>query len=419
MLDIKFIRQNTEAVKQAIKNKGLALDLDRLLKVDEERRSLIARSEAIRAEQKKTTDRERAKALKEEFKALELQLKIAAEEYDRLMDQVPTIPSPDTPIGRDADENIEVYRWGDTPEFDFKPKDHIELGTSLDIIDFDRGVKTAGFRGYYLKNQGAQLAMALMMFAFNKMVEKGYKPMIPPTLIGEQFLYGSGYFKESKYNPSIDEIYRVESSEEGEPKKYLVGTAEPSLLAYHSGEVLKERDLPIKFAGFSQCYRSEIGSYGKDTKGIYRVHEFMKVEQVVISKADIPESDSLQKEMVDITKEIHEELELPYRVIQICTGDLSAGKYKQFDYEVWLPGMNRWAETGSASNFLDWQARRLDIKYVDADGERKFAYLLNNTALPTPRPIIGILENFQTKKGTVKIPKALQKYMGGAKEIEK
>ena len=400
MLDIKFIRQNTEAVKQAIKNKGLALDLDRLLKVDEERRSLIARSEAIRAEQKKTTDRERAKALKEEFKALELQLKIAAEEYDRLMDQVPTIPSPDTPIGRDADENIEVYRWGDTPEFDFKPKDHIELGTSLDIIDFDRGVKTAGFRGYYLKNQGAQLAMALMMFAFNKMVEKGYKPMIPPTLIGEQFLYGSGYFKESKYNPSIDEIYRVESSEEGEPKKYLVGTAEPSLLAYHSGEVLKERDLPIKFAGFSQCYRSEIGSYGKDTKGIYRVHEFMKVEQVVISKADIPESDSLQKEMVDITKEIHEELELPYRVIQICTGDLSAGKYKQFDYEVWLPGMNRWAETGSASNFLDWQARRLDIKYVDADGERKFAYLLNNTALPTPRPIIGILENFQTKKAS-------------------
>src|SRR3989344_2175849 len=283
MLDIKFIRQNTEAVKQAIKNKGLALDLDRLLKVDEERRSLIARSEAIRAEQKKTTDRERAKALKEEFKALELQLKIADEEYDRLMDQVPTIPSHDTPIGRDADENIEVYRWGDIPEFDFKPKDHIELGTSLDIIDFDRGVKTAGFRGYYLKNQGAQLAMALMMFAFNKMVEKGYKPMIPPTLIGEQFLYGSGYFKESKYNPSIDEIYRVESSEEGEPKKYLVGTAEPSLLAYHSGEVLKERDLPIKFAGLSQCYRSEIGSYGKDTKGIYRVHECMKVEQVVIS----------------------------------------------------------------------------------------------------------------------------------------
>lgn len=431
MLDIKFIKAHKEAIKEAIKNKRLNLDLDKLLEVDEKRRKLMQKSEAIRSEQRKTQDRERAKNLKEEFNKLEEQLGnpdksgSIEQQYDELMNQVPNIPSPDTPIGKDEQDNVEVYRWGEIPKFKFQQKDHIELGQKLNIIDFERGVKVAGFRGYYLKNGGARLVMALMMFAFNKMIEKGYQPMIPPTLIKGNPLWGSGYFKGSRYNRESDEIYRIESKDEkiissGEDlyHKYLVGTAEPSLLGYYQGETLKEGDLPIRLAGISQCYRSEIGSYGKDMKGLYRVHEFMKVEQVIISKADIEASDKLQQEMVNITKEIHEDLGLPYRVIQICTGDLGAGKYKQFDYEAWLPGSNRWAETGSASNFLDWQARRLKIKYVDKNGDKKFAYLLNNTALPSPRPLIAILENYQTEKGTVKIPKVLQKYMGGLKEIK-
>jgi seryl-tRNA synthetase len=216
----------------------------------------------------------------------------------------------------------------------------------------------------------------------------------------------------------VDEIYQVAttdkeaSGEESKDKKFLVGTAEPSLLAYYADEVLKEEDLPIKVSGYSQCYRSEIGSYGKDVKGMYRVHEFMKVEQIVVAPADAAMMDKLQDEMTAISAEMHEELGLPYRRLQICTGDMSAGKYRQFDLEAWLPGMNRWAETGSSSSFGDWQSRRLNIKYTDKDGERKYAYLLNNTALPSPRVFIAILENYQTADGKVMVPEVLQKYVG-------
>lgn len=424
MLDIKFIRENREAIKDAIQKKHIDLDFDKLLELDVKRRDLILKSETIRAEQKKTHDHEKGATLKSEFKELEGQLREVESEYQKLMVAVPNIPSSDTPIGKDESENVEVFRSKKEIKFNFEPKDHIELAQALDIIDFERGTKMAGYRGYYLKKDGARLVMALMMFAFNKMVEKGYMPMIPPTLVKGFALFGSGYFKGLSYDPKVDEIYEIASldteAKDGQTKekKFLVGTAEPSLLGYYSDTVLKEEDLPIRVSGFSQCYRSEIGSYGKDTKGLYRVHEFMKIEQVVISKANADESDKLQQEMVKITKEIHEDLGLPYRVIQICTGDLSAGKYKQFDYETWLPGSNRWAETGSASNFLDWQARRLNIKYIDKNGDKKFAYLLNNTALPSPRPFIAILENYQTKKGTVMIPKVLRKYMGGLKEIK-
>ncbi len=414
MLDIKFIRENTEKIKDAAGKKGIDPNLiDELVKIDEERRSLMQKSESMRAEQKKTQDREKAMELKIQFKKLEEELIEVEKKFNFLMAQVPTIPSLDTPVGKDERGNVEIYKWGKMPKFRFTPKNHIELGKELDILDLERGVKVAGFRGYYLKNDGAMLVMALMMYVFNKMIEKGYKPMIPPTLIKKFALFGSGYFKGIEYNSEKDEIYQINTGDEG--KKFLVGTAEPSLLAYYSDEILDEKDLPIKLCGFSQCYRSEIGSYGKDTKGIYRVHEFMKVEQVVISKSEIEASEKLQQEMVSITKEIHEELKLPYRVIQICTGDLSAGKYKQFDYEVWMPGLNRWGETGSASNFLDWQARRLNVKYKTTNGEKKYVYMLNNTAMPTPRPFIAILENYQQEDGSVLIPRVLQKYMGKKK----
>jgi len=429
MLDIKYIRENAEKIKEAAKNKNIDLNVDELLAVDDKRRALQLQIDETRAKRNKLADAgksgkpgkeqiEEGKALKNKVAELEVELKSVQEKYLGLMVRVPTIPSADTPVGKNSEENIEAGKWGKMPEFKFKPKTHIEIAEDLDLIDFDKGAKVAGYRGYYLKGAGAQLQMALMMYALNKMAEKGYKPFIPPTLVKEFALFGSGYFKGTEYNPEIDEIYQVATSDKeadgavSKEKKFLIGTAEPSLLAYFSDEVLKEEDLPIRVCGFSPCYRSEIGSYGKDAKGLYRVHEFMKVEQVVICKADLEESTKLQEEMVAISREMLEELGFYHRLLKICTGDMAPGKYRAFDLEAWLPGLNRWAETGSASNFVDWQARRLNVKYIDKNGEKKYAYMLNNTALASPRPLIAILETFQTERGTVEVPPVLQKFTG-------
>jgi len=421
MVDINSIRQNPDLYKKAVISKGIDLNVDVLLQADEKRRSLLTQVDELRRQRNETAKErnvEKGREIKARLSHLEEDLSKAEEQYNELLVKVPTIPAVDTPIGKSDEENIEIYKWGEMPKFDFEVKNHIELGKSLDILDFERGAKVAGYRGYYVKNEGVMLQMAIMTYALSKMMEKGYKPMIPPTLIKEFALFGSGYFKGLHYNPETDEIYQVSSpdkdvkGEVSSDKKFLIGTAEPSLLAYYSGETISIKELPLKLCGFSQCYRSEIGSYGKETKGLYRVHEFMKVEQVVLSLADIELSDKLQQEMVSITKEMHEELGLPYRVIRICMGDLGIGKYKQFDYEAWMPGLNRFGETGSASNFLDWQSRRLDVKYIDEKGERKYVYMLNNTALPTPRIIIAILENNQQKDGSVVIPEALRPYTG-------
>ena len=425
-MDIKFIRENKEAIKQVAQNKNIVLDVERLLSLDETRRALITKMEAARAQQKKLgkDNIEQAKELKEEQKKLELELGEILAQYNDLMLKVPTIPSPDTPVGQNADDNKEVLTWGKIPKFSFAPKDHIQLGKDLDILDLERGAKVAGYRGYFLKNEGAQLVMTMMLYVFNKMVSRGYLPMIPPTLVKEFALFGSGYFSGQEYNQDQDEIYQVATRDKevdgsgSKEKKFLVGTAEPSLLAYYSNEVLKEENLPLRVCGFSQCYRSEIGSYGKDTKGIYRVHEFMKIEQVIFAPSDIELANKLQEEMVKLSRELHEDLGLPYRLLQICTGDMGTGKYKMFDIEAWLPGMNRWGETGSASNFVDWQARRLNIKYIDKKGQHKFAYLLNNTALASPRTLIAILENYQQKDGSVKVPKVLRPYMNKIKYIK-
>lgn len=439
MLDIKYIRDNQEPIKQAIINKNIHLDLDKLFQVDDQRKKLLIEIENLKAQKnelnqqmKEASDEqrqdiiERGKLVKEELAKKEPAYDEMKKQYDELMALVPTIPSADTPVGKDESGNVEVFQWGEIPKFDFEPKTHIELGESLDIIDFEKGAKVAGYRGYYLKNEGALLVMALMMYAYHKMVEKGYKPFIPPTLINGFALFGSGYFSGTEYNSATDNIYQVASrdqemdGQESRDKKFLVGTAEPSLLAYFSDETFEEKDLPMKVCGFSQCYRSEIGSYGKDTKGLYRVHEFMKIEQVVISKANVEEATKLQEEMVSISEEIHRELGLPYRKLQICTGDMSAGKYRAFDLEAWMPGMKRYGETGSASNFLDWQARRLSVKYKDKDGNKQYAYLLNNTALPSVRPLIAVLENYQQADGSVVIPEVLRKYMpGNMDKIEK
>ncbi|MDR3559118.1 MAG: serine--tRNA ligase [Candidatus Pacebacteria bacterium] len=440
MLDIKYIRENAEGIKEAIKNKNIDLDLDNLLEVDEKRVKALKEIEELKAEKNKLNehmksvrdDAERKELItqgtkvKEKLAAAEPAYEEIKKEYDGLMVSVPVIPSDDTPVGKDDSENVEVYKRGEIRKFDFTPKTHIELAENLDIIDFEKGSKVSGYRGYYLKNEGTLLVMAMMMYAINKMVEKGYTPIIPPTLIKGFALFGSGYFKGTDYDSATDNIYQIATRDkemdgaESKEKKFLVGTAEPSLLAYFSDEVLDEAKLPIKVCGFSPCYRSEIGDYGKDNKGLYRVHEFMKVEQVVVSEASIEASTALQEEMIGISEEMHQELGLPYRKLQICTGDMPAGKYRAFDLEAWMPGLNRWGETGSASNFLDWQARRLNVKYKTADGEKKFAYLLNNTALPTVRPLIAILENYQQADGSVVIPEVLRKWMpGGMDKIAK
>lgn len=421
MMDIKFIREQPQVLKDVAIKKGInPAIIDELLEVDKTRREFIQQTESLRAEQKKTTDREKGARLKEELKKIseDEKYKDIDRKFDDLMAQVPNVISPDTPIGESDKNNVDIFHWGEPRKMDFEPKDHIALGKSLDILDFEKGAKVGGFRGYYIKNDGVLLAMGIMMYAVQKMISKGYSPMIPPTLVREFALFGSGYFKRREYNPLIDEVYQIatpdkeSTGEISKDKKFLVGTAEPSLLAYFSDEVLRESDLPIKVCGYSQCYRSEIGSYGKELKGLYRVHEFMKVEQVVIAPADIAKANALQDEMTNISGEMHEELGLPYRRLQICSGDMSAGKYRAFDLEAWLPGMNRWAETGSSSDFLDWQARRLNIKYTDVNGEKKYAYLLNNTALPSPRIFIAVLENYQTKDGKIEVPEVLQKYVG-------
>lgn len=432
MLDIQYVRDHKDEVSEAARNKHLPFDAEELLAADWERVRLNRELEELYSLKNdingliaKATPEEReeilatAKEIKAKTEALEPVCRAARVRFDRLMAGAPTVPSPDTPIGKSDADNVEVAKWGEPKRFAFPPKTHVELGSLLDILDLERGAKVAGYRGYYWKNEGVLLVMGLMQYALRKMIEKGYRPMIPPTLIKGFPLFGSGYFSGYEYESGVDNIYQIASNDEeadgklAKEKKFLVGTAEPSLLAYYANETLDGVSLPIRMCGFSQCYRSEIGTYGKDTKGIYRVHEFMKVEQVVIAPADIDLANELQEEMRSISREMHEELGLPYREIQICTGDMSAGKYRAFDIEAWLPGMSRWGETGSASSFLDWQSRRLNVKYADSEtGEKRFAYMLNNTAMPSIRPLIAILENYQEADGSVVVPEALRPYVG-------
>ncbi len=439
MLDIKYIRENADKIQEAAENKNIELDVGELLEIDKQRVALMREIEDLQAERNVISQEiaqaeseeerqkriEKAKKIKEKIEGLEPELKKVKQKFLELMVLVPVVPAEDVPVGKSDEDNVVVYEKGKKPKFDFKPKDHIQLGKELDIIDFERGVKVAGYRGYYLKNEGVTLTMALMMYALQKMIEKGFLPMIPPTLVKEFALFGSGYFKGTTYNPEVDEIYEVATKTKeadgktAKEKKFLVGTAEPSLLAYYAGETLKEEQLPLRMCGYSQCYRSEIGSYGKDTRGMYRVHEFMKVEQVILAPADVEMTEKLQEEMVSISEEIHSDLGLPYRKLAICTGDMSAGKYRMFDLEAWMPGSNRWGETGSASNFLDWQARRLKVKYKDKSGKKKYVYMLNNTVLPSPRSFIAVLENYQQADGSVVVPEVLRPFMAGQKIIKK
>ena len=433
MLDIKFIRENPDLIKKTIEQKRLDLDLDKLLELDVERRKIIQELESLRATKNLVSEEIPKLSEKEKkVKILEMQevdkrtdelknrLKDVEAAYDVLMLLVPNIPSEDSPIGPDSSANKEVYRWGEPKKFDFEIKDHIALGKELDLIDTESGVKVSGFRGYFLKNEAVLLHLAVIWHAVNKMREKEFSMILPPTLVREFALVGSGHFPLGR-----DEIYQIgnpgklASGEYIKDPMFLTGTSESSLLAMYADKILDEKDLPIKICGFSQCYRSEIGSYGKDTHGLYRIHEFMKVEQVVLCRGDVEESDQWLEDMRKIAQEILEELELPYRVLSICTGDMGVGKRKMYDIETWMPSRGDYGETHSDSNLTDWQARRLNIKYKTKDGEKRFVHTLNNTVIASPRILIAILENYQQEDGSVLVPEVLRPYLGGLKVIKR
>jgi len=413
MLDIKFIRENPEKVKQGAKNKGVDIDIDKLLELDAKRREAIAKSEQIKAEQNKLSASgegapspeiiEKAKALKEEFHTQEAALKEVEAQYDVLMRQIPNPAFDDVPLGKDDSENIvrEFGKIKEKPKFDFTPKEHWEIGENLDILDTERAGKVTGSRFYFLKRQGALLELSLINFAFEKLAKKGFIPVIPPVMVKPEMAWAMGYLEQT----NDEEAYHLEKD-----NLYLTATSEQTLGAMHAGETFEENALPLKYVGFSTCFRREAGSFGKDTKGMLRAHQFDKIEMFVFCK---PEDAKKEHELLlTIEKELMDDLGLHYQVIDICTGDLGAPAAKKYDIETWMPGQNRYRETHSTSNCTDFQARRLNTRYKDSKTNKlEFVHTLNGTAF-SMRPIIAILENYQQKDGTVEVPKVLQKWTG-------
>lgn len=423
MLDIQLIRDNPQKVKDAAKNKGLKPNVvDEVLRFDQKRRELIQKVEEIRKKRNELNERlkqkrsekliAQSKELKGKLQDLEPQLKETEEAYAGLMLQVPNVPAADVPVDSDSSGNVKLGEWGKKPKFSFPPKDHIELGTSLNILDLDRGSKVGGFRGYFLKNEGAFLHLGIMRFALDRLVKKGFTPVVPPIINKPEAFINSGHFPWGQR-----EAYPLHSDESVESNqsltdRYLAGTAEVPLVSYHAGETFAEKDLPILYAGFSPCYRREIGSYGKDTRGIYRVHEFLKIEQVVLCKNDWQESAKWHEKLRAYAEELLQELELHYRVLLMCTGDMGEPQIKKYDLETWMPGRGEYGETMSDSIMGDFQARRANIRYQANDGSIKFVHTLNNTALASPRILIALWENYQQKDGSITIPKALVPYVG-------
>lgn len=422
MLDIQFIRDHPDKVKQAIINKHLPPRVnvevvDRILELDEKRRSLIKQAEDVRrernalAEKLKTSrseaEKTRGRKLKETLSEIEPELSRAEGALQELTLMVPGIPADDVPVGRDEHDNVTVRTHGKPLEFGFRPKTHIELGESLDILDLGRGTKVAGFRGYYLKNEGAMMHLGLMRYGFDKLRAKGFTLMIPPILDLPRALVNTGHFPWS----AVD-VYKTFDDREEQDVRHLAGTAEVPLVSYHMDEVLNESGLPKKYAGFSPCFRREIGSYGRDTRGIYRIHEFMKIEQVILDVADVQRSRQWLEDLVAISEEVLHELELPYRVQLMCTGEMGEPQFKKYDIETWMPSRNGYGETHSASAMLDFQARRANVRYRAKDGSIKYVHMLNNTMLASPRILIALWENHQQQDGSIKIPAALRPYVG-------
>lgn len=421
MLDIKFIRENPKLIKKTAQAKGIDLDLKRLLKLDEKRRELQQEIEEIKSEKKdfnkqiaqvgEEDKKQILKALKRQSKKekkLEAKYKKIYEEFIDLMLQVPQMMDQRVPVGEDESANVEIDKWGEKPEFAFTPKDHVELGKKLGIIDIERGVKIAGSRSYFLVGDGARLEQALLRFAIDKMTKKDYKLMAVPAIVNQFTMIGTGYFPGAE-----EQTYQLEKDD-----KYLIGTAEVSVTSYHADEILNEEELPKKYIGISPCYRREAGTYGKDTKGIYRVHQFNKVEQMILCKSDPELSKKMHEELMDNAKEVLQALKLPYREVILSSGDIGLGKFYSTDLETWMPSRKKYGETHTCSTFHEFQARRLNIKFRDMDGKTHYCHTLNNTVIATPRILIPILEIYQNPDGSVEIPDVLRPYMNGQERIE-
>ena len=420
MLDIGFIRENVELVKKTAADKKMKTDIDRLLELDEKlrkesraidelrsRRNQIAKSSGKGSKMTEESIEE-AKKLKSDLAELENQMRETKKDYDYIMLTVPSIPVQGTPVGGGEEDNVEIRRIGSKPVFNFPFKDHIELAEKLDLVDVPRGVKVSGSRSYFLKNEGILLEMALSRFAMDLLNSRGFTPMGVPQLVKAGAMQGTGYFP-----IGIDQAYNITEDE-----LYLVGTSEVSLVSYYQDEILPLDMLPVRFAGTSSCYRREAGTYGKDTRGLYRVHQFQKVEQVVFCEADYEKSNALHEEILGNTESLLQALELPYRVCDACTAELGIGQIKKNEVESWMPSRDAYCETHSCSSFGDFQARRSNIRYKDENGKTKFVFTLNNTAVASPRILIPLLENNQNEDGSVNIPKALQPYMGGQTVIK-
>lgn len=418
MLDLAFIRAHPDLIKEVARRRKTAVDVDALLAIDGDLRETRRRAEALRAEQHRLSqaireagaDREardghiaRGREVAAELKALEPRERELEAELRTLWLLVPNIPDASVPEGKGEEDNVEVKRVGEPRHFDFEPLDHVALLRGLDMLDLERAAKVAGSRSYILKGEAVFLELGLMQFALDRIARKGFTPLLVPAMAKEYCFIGNSQFPRGR-----EQTYALEGED-----TFLVGTAEVSITGMHTGEILREQDLPIRYVGYSPCFRREAGTYGKDTRGILRVHQFEKVEQYVICRADHEESVRWHEELLANAEELVRALELPYRVLNICTGDLGDAKVKGYDIECWIPSEGRYRETHSDSYFHDYQARRADLRYRDAEGQVRYVHTLNNTALASARAIVALVENHQQADGTVRIPEALRPYLGG------
>jgi len=421
MLDIAFIRNNTDIVKQGIRKKRMNVDLDELLAVDEDVRRLRTEVETLRADrnrlskeipalkgEEKTQAVAQVKALKDGLSEAEPKLRSAEERFEQLMLTIPNPPSDEVPEGDSDDDNVEVRRIGEPPQFDFTPKDHLELAESLDIVDMPRAVKFAGARMYCLKNEGAMLEFALFKYALDHLVSKGFHPMIVPQLVRREAMIGTGFFPLGE-----EDTFFIEKD-----SLYLIGTSEVSLVSYHMDEILNEKDLPKHYCGYSTCFRREAGSYGRDTRGFYRLHQFNKVEQISICVNDPEVSRREHDLLLTNSEEIMQALGLPYRVALACGAEIGQGQVLKHEIETWMPSRGKYSETHSCSTLHEFQARRLKIRWRGKNGKTQYCHTLNNTTVASPRILIPLLENFQNADGSVTIPEVLRPLMRGMERIE-
>ncbi|MDR2370928.1 MAG: serine--tRNA ligase [Treponema sp.] len=421
MLDYRFIADNLSAVMANIADRFMKADAQLVVDLFNRRTELTTRLQSLQrnrnanaAAMKNAGDPagrsalvDEGKKLKEEIEACETELSRAEKELETEARRIPNMAHPGAPVGKEDKDNLEVKRVGRVPEFGFDPADHVKLGHDLDIIDFDSGTKVSGTKFYYLKNEGVFLELALIRYALDILVKKGFTPFITPDIAREEILEGIGF------NPRGEEsnVYMLEGG-----GSCLVGTAEITLGGYYSGTIIPKESLPLRMAGLSHCFRREAGASGQFSKGLYRVHQFTKLEMFVYCLPG--DSDRFHEELRSIEEEIFDGLNIPFRVVDTCTGDLGASAYRKWDLEAWMPGRSSgssqggWGEITSTSNCTDYQARRLNIRYRDDDGKNKYVHMLNGTAVAVSRAVIAILENFQEAGGSVRIPRALVPYCG-------